>query len=417
MLKQHFVVCLTFCLATLFLLETSNAQSTTWSQWRGPSRDGFVENAKPWPNSLTDDVLDVVWEKTNLGPSYSGPVVSETAVFSTETVERKYEVATAYDRQTGETLWSVKWEGAMTVPFFALSNGSWIRATPVYDGQTVYVPGIRDVIVALDAETGAEKWKLDFVDKVKSPVPSFGFASSPLIDQGALYAQAGGAFTKIDAETGKILWQTLKDDGGMSGSAFSSPVIETIAGRRQAIVQTRQKLAGVDLESGDVLWEQVVPNYRGMNILTPLVHKDAVFTSSYRNKAWLYQLNGSAAETTVEQQWETNTQAYMSSPVLIEGYAYLHLQNQRFTCIDLKTGERTWTTTPFGKYWSMVAQGDKILALDQRGKLLLIKANPKQFELLDEREVTDEDSWAHLAVDGDQLVIRSLNGLIVMQWK
>ena len=31
-------------------------------------------------------------------------------------------------------------------------------------------------------------------------------------------------------------------------------------------------LAGVDPESGDVLWSQEVPAYRGMNILTPTVY-------------------------------------------------------------------------------------------------------------------------------------------------
>ena len=32
------------------------------------------------------------------------------------------------------------------------------------------------------------------------------------------------------------------------------------------------------------------------------------------------------------------------------GMAYLHLGNQRLTCIALKTGESRWTTQPFGRY-------------------------------------------------------------------
>ena len=76
----------------------------------------------------------------------------------------------------------------------------------------------------------------------------------------------------------------------MWGSAFSSPAIATLAGKRQLLVQTRQKLIGVDPGSGDILWEQTVPSYRGMNILTPVPFGDAVFTSSYRNKSWLYNI-------------------------------------------------------------------------------------------------------------------------------
>jgi outer membrane protein assembly factor BamB len=30
----------------------------------------------------------------------------------------------------------------------------------------------------------------------------------------------------------------------------------------------------------------------------------------------------------------------MSTPVVIDGHAYLHLRSQRFTCVDLATGKQ-----------------------------------------------------------------------------
>ena len=48
----------------------------------------------------------------------------------------------------------------------------------------------------------------------------------------------------------------------MNGSAFSSPVIATIAGTRQAIVQTRSNLCGVDLQTGETLWTEKIPTFR-----------------------------------------------------------------------------------------------------------------------------------------------------------
>ena len=89
----------------------------------------------------------------------------------------------------------------------------------------------------------------------------------------------------------------------------------------------------------------------------------------------------------------------MSSPVLIGDTIYLHQKNQRATALGTEDGEIRWTSSPFGKYWSMVANGDKLLALDQRGELLLIDASPEEFRLLDRCNVAD-DSWAHLAVVG-----------------
>ena len=107
----------------------------------------------------------------------------------------------------------------------------------------------------------------------------------------------------------------------------------------------------------------------------------------------------------------------MSTPVVIDGHAYLHLRNKRFTCVDLATGKQKWTTTPYGQYWSLVAQGDLILALDQRGELLLIHANPEKFDLLDSRKISQQETWGHLAVCGGQVFVRELQRISVFRWQ
>jgi outer membrane protein assembly factor BamB len=386
-----------------------------WNQWRGPTRDGLVPGSN-WPTSLSEKNLTPLW-RVELDSSYSGPIVSESAVFVTGTAEKKTEVVCALDRKTGKELWRVQWPGALSVPFFAASNGSWIRSTPAFDGDSLFVAGMRDVLVSLNAQTGKEQWRVDFVEEFKSPLPAFGCVSSPLLDGDSLYVQAGASLVKLEKQTGKVVWRVLKEDGGMMGSAFSSPFMATLAGQRQLLVQTREKLVGVNPMTGDVLWEQKVPSFRGMNILTPVVFGDGIFTSSYQNKSWLFNITKSEESFQIKEAWNENSQGYMSTPVVIEGHAYLHLQNQRFTCINLKTGERTWTSTPYGKYSSLVAQKDLILALDQKGELLLLKANPKEFELVGRQKVSDQDTWAHLAVCGDEVFVRELNGLSVFRWK
>src|SRR5947209_5006278 len=87
----------------------------TWPQWRGPTRDGLVGGPK-WPDSFTPSRLKESW-RAPLGPSYSGPVVSADAVFTTETRNREAEVVYALDRKTGKERWRAEWKGAMSVPF------------------------------------------------------------------------------------------------------------------------------------------------------------------------------------------------------------------------------------------------------------------------------------------------------------
>ncbi len=385
----------------------------TWPQWRGPLRDSRLPNAPPWPKDLA--TLTRAW-RVALGPGYSGPIIWRERVFVTETEAQTDEVVRALDRATGRELWRTKWKGALSVPFFAKRNGDWIRATPACDGDSLFVAGMRDVLVCLDIETGTQRWRVDFSAVLGTPAPSFGFVSSPLVIGEYVYAQAGGGFVKLNKRTGEILWRALVDGGGMD-SAFSSPVAATIHGVPQLVVQMREKLAGVAPEKGDVLWSQVVPSFRGMNIVTPTVFDDGIFTSSYKNKTFFYRIEKGDSTPRVREAWTAKAQGYMSSPVVIDHYAYLHLGNGRACCLDLNTGNETWRTSPFGEYWSMVANRDHILALDQRGELLLIAADPQEFRLLDRKEVANAESWAHLAVCGQMVFVRDLSGISAFVWK
>jgi outer membrane protein assembly factor BamB len=389
--------------------------AATWPQWRGPTRDGIV-GGPAWPTSLGPDHLKLLWQ-VNLGPGYPGPIVASDRIFVAETKDRKTEVVRALDRETGRELWNAEWPGAISVAFMAKRNGDWIRSTPAYDGQALYVAGMRDVLVCLDAQTGKQRWRIDFVEQYKSPLPPFGFVCSPLVVGDHVYVQAAAGFCKVDRQTGKVLWRVLEDAGGMYGSAFSSPILSTIGGRSQLIVQTRQKLAGIEPDSGKVLWSQDIPSMLGMNILTPTVQGDRIFTSAYGGGSCLLAIKSDGDGFKVETEWKTSLQGYMSTPVVIDGHAYVHLRNQRFTCLDLATGKQKWTTEPYGQYWSLVAQKDRILALDQRGDLLLIRANPEKFDLLGSRKISDQETWGHLAVCGDQVFVRELQRISVYRWR
>ena len=85
-------------------------------------------------------------------------------------------------------------------------------------------------------------------------------------------------------------------------------------------------------------------------------------------------------------------------------------------CLDLESGEERWRSKSFGKYWSMVWQNDKILALDESGELLLLRANAQSFELLDRKEVSKGEAWGYLAVHGDRVFVRDLESVRAFHW-
>ena len=399
--------------------ELGLSQTTeTWSQWRGPYRDGKIASTSTaWPDSISEQRLKPIWDKP-LFAGYSSPVISNGQVFTVGTRSEKFEIARAFEITTGEQKWFQEWDGAMKVPFFAKSNGSWVRATPATDGESLFVSGMRDVLVNIDIQSGKEIWRIDFTKRESSDLPSFGYVSSPLIDGDYLYVQAGMAVTKIDKKSGKTLWRSMEDRRAMFASAFSSPCIATIHNKRQLVVQTRATLAGLDLDTGKVLWSTPIEAFRGMNILTPTIIENRVFTASYGGGSFYFDILKTDDGFSVKTIWRNKEiEAYMSSPIVIGDYIYLHAKNQKFYCIDLKNGKPKWSSEEkFGKYWSMIANGNRILALDQRGTLILIDASPEKFKLMERQKISKEDTWAHLAIEGDTIFVRGLEKITAYKW-
>lgn len=407
-------VALAFALLICPLVNGATAASTeTWPQWRGPERTGTAPGTA-WPDRF--DSLQQLW-RVELDKGYPGPIVSVNRVFVVETTGGHTELVRALDRATGQEMWRASWPGQISVPFYAKRSGDWIRSTPAYDGETLYVGGMEEVLVALDAKTGKERWRVDFPKRFNVAKPDFGFASSPLVDGSYLYLQVANSIVKLDAKTGATIWRKLEHgDGAMESGAFSSPVLAKVAGQRQLLVQTRTHLHGLNPETGADLWAQFVPNFRGMNILTPVVHGDSIFTSTYQNDSYLFKVSALAGGFEVKEIWRNKAKGYMSTPVVHGGMAYLHLGNQRFTCIDLKTGVSRWTSEPFGRYWSIVLRGDKILALDENGTVHLVRTNAEKFELLDSKEISKSEAWGHVAVAGNEIFIRELTAITAYRW-
>ncbi len=387
-----------------------------WKQWRGPNRDGVI-GGKIWPNTLGETSLTQGW-RVDLGKGYPGPIVSGDRVFTVETVDKKSERVRAFDRNNGEEIWQHTWAGGMKVPFFAAKNGSWVRSTPATDGQVLVVGGMQEMLVGLNVSDGRELWRLDCAERFGSDRPSFGFVCSPLIDGVSVFVQAGGGIAKLKLGTGELVWHVGGKGSGMNDGAFSSPILAPVKGQMQLVVQGRNALRGVDPRTGKTSWEQAVKAFRGMNIVTPVPFGDGFFTTAYGGRSKFWGVEGEGGDLVVENRWDNKLQGYMSTPVIVGNHAYFHLRNQRAACVNLESGEIAWVTDDrFGKYWSLVAQGDRLLALDERGELILFGADPKQFEILDRRKIAESETWGHLTVVDGQLFVRELNGLSAWDWE
>ena len=86
-----------------------------------------------------------------------------------------------------------------------------------------------------------ELWSIDFPRHYKVDVPSFGFASSPMLVGDYLYVQAANGLVKIVKDSGGIVWRSaVTPESIMSNGAFSSPVMVTLNGVEQILATGRQ---------------------------------------------------------------------------------------------------------------------------------------------------------------------------------
>ncbi len=105
-------------------------------------------------------------------------------------------------------------------------------ATPLVIGDTVYVFARRDgneVLLAIDASSGAERWRsaypLPYTPSSPTVAHGSGPKATPLFHEGKLFTLGiSGILSAFDAKTGKRLWQTAAPAEVPFYSAASSPV-------------------------------------------------------------------------------------------------------------------------------------------------------------------------------------------------
>jgi outer membrane protein assembly factor BamB len=388
-----------------------------WTQWRGPNRDAQFKGAA-WPDDLSTDTFKRVW-RSELPPGFGGPLVVGDRVFVVGSEGETDEVAVALDRESGDLLWKAQWRGAIQVPPIGRGQGNWIKATPAYDGQTLYAVGMEDVLVALDGATGAERWRVDFKNHYDTEQPEYGNPSSPLVYKNWVFVMGGGRLNRIVKDTGAIDWNGFYSGSARELTPFSSPVLATLAGREQLVAFFPKSLAGIDPDTGETLWEIAVETAIGAAYPTPVIYKDGVFLSLYGRGTTMFSVKQAGDGTfTCEPAWQNKAKGYMSTPVVVDGHAYVQLTNRRIVCIDLETGEDAWGTTErYGLYWGMTANGDQILSLENEGLLRLIRANTQKLDVIDERQVTESMAWAPIAFSGDEVYIRDIEGVTKYVWE
>src|SRR5207247_8385162 len=192
------------------------------------------------------------------------------------------------------------------------------RATPTWDDGRLYALGATGELRCLDAKTGAVIWGKNILSENQAQNLPWAMAASPLVVDDKVIVLPGGAPGKsvvaYNKMTGAPVWKVLNDT-----QAYVSPMLVTLAGRRQILVESAERVMGLVPESGALLWSYPWGTDHGINVSQPVVvDKNHVFVSSgYGKGAALVEITGSGASLSARTVWENiNMKNKFNSSVL-----------------------------------------------------------------------------------------------------
>ena len=401
-------------LALLTLASTGStvimAAAEDWGQWRGPTRDGWARAADApadWPEKLTKK-----WTAP-AGEGYSSPVVSGSLVFVHSRRDPE-EVVTAYDLATGAIRWTDHYTASFTKNQYAVNMAKGPNSTPVAADGRVFTLGVTAVLTSYDAATGRVRWRKDFSKEIDTGKLFCGTAMSPVLDRNLLFVHIGddrrGAVLAFDAATGDERWRLDAD-----GPGYASPVIADIAGRRQLITLTDKSIIGVAVDRGALLWRVPFPDEWNENIITPIVSGNRVIVAGVRKGTIALDVTNGGGEWKATEAWRNpDITMYMSSPILDNGklYGLSSKRKGQFFCLDAATGRALWTTEGReGQSASLIAAGAHLLHLTTDGDLIITRRDAPTFTPLRRYELSESATWPHPALIGSQLLIRDASNL------
>jgi outer membrane protein assembly factor BamB len=375
-------------------------ESAYWTDFRGPKRDGSyheMDILTTWPAGG----LPQLW-KQPVGGGYASFVVAGGRAFTIEQ-RRSQEVVAAYDLETGRELWTHSWDAN----FRESMGGDGPRATPTWHEGRLYALGALGELRCLEARTGKLVWNRNILSDAQAGNLQWAMSAAPLIVDDKVIVLPGGhsgksvvAYNKV---TGSPVWQALNDK-----QAYVSPMLVTLAGRRQILTVSAQRLAGLATEDGRLLWDFPWVTSYDVNSAQPLVvGENRVFISAgYGHGAAVVEVAPSTDGFSAKHIWQNvNMKNKFNSSVYYQGHIY-GLDEAILSCVDAATGERKWKGGRYG-YGQLLLASGYLIVLTESGEVMLVKATPERHDEVSRFSALEGRTWNHPALANGRLLVRN----------
>jgi outer membrane protein assembly factor BamB len=284
----------------------------------------------------------------------------------------------AFARTDGRPLWTFELPASDTLPAVH-DKHNLASASPVTDGTRVYAVFGTGQIVAVDMN-GARVWQRDLAADYGAFQINWGHGSSPIVYRDTVilpcYHEPASYLIALDARTGATRW---KVDRGKNVLSYSTPLVIPAASGDELVLNTSEALEAYDPATGKTLWRLNEPSR--FAIPMPVHHDGVVYASrGYRSGPYAaIKVGGRGDIAGSHVLWKVPTGApYISSLVYHDGLLYMAADVGVVTCIDAKSGERVWQERLEGVFTaSPVAADGKIYLVSESGETIILRPGRK----------------------------------------
>jgi len=312
----------------------------------------------------------------------------------------------AFQRFDGRRLWEYRLAAEGPLPPVHQKHNL-ASPSPVTDGALIYAWFGTGQLVALNM-AGKLVWQRH-LGKEYSPFEiDWGHSSSPTLYRDLLILlcdhNPASYLLALDKQTGKEKWKTERGKGVRS---YSTPTLARGPGGDELIVNASERIDAYDPATGKLLWYTGEPN----RFPIPVSSSDQgiLYASrGYRSGPYMaIRLGGRGDISRTHVKWLAPTGApYISSLLYYQGLIYMANDAGIATCVDAKTGEKVWQERMDGIFSASPVAGDgKVYLLSETGETFVIAAG-REFRVL-ARNQLDERQVASPAIAGGQFFIRT----------
>jgi outer membrane protein assembly factor BamB len=386
---------------------TQRAAVEDWPAWRGPRGDLISHEALP--DRLPEGGPRQLWA-ADVGLGYSSPIAAAGRVYLFSMNGGK-ETLTAFDANSGTIVWSDEGGAGWTSSYVGT------RATPAIDGDRIYTYGGQGELICRNLSDGKLRWRLNVLSETGSKPQQWGTASSPLVAGNLVFVQSGqgGAVAvAVDKMMGKLAWKSQATGAG----GYAHPILADVTGAKQLIIFGGTTIYGMDPQNGRTLWEYPWQTSFEVNSSTPIYRDGKLFVTSEYDHGCI-QLTVSPSGAT--RVWENkNILGKFQGAILDGDYLYANSAGT-IVCVNWTDGSLKWKASDpklrLGIGGAIVRSGDKLLAMSERGKLILARATPAGIESLGQADevVEGKEVWATPLLYGGRVYVKGGQELVCLE--